>query len=406
MPKLTSRVPAYCKHKSSGQARCQIGGEDFLFGPYGSKASKVKYDQLINQWLANGRQLPRHLADELITITQLAVLYVKHCQKYYRKHGKQTDEVVTIKRVVKVVRKLYGTETVEAFGPLKLKAVRQSMVELGWCRKQINKHIGRVKRMFRWGVNEELIPGFVYQNIQAVDGLKLGRSEAVESDPVLPVPLEVVEETLAELNKIVTDMVRVQLLSGARPGEICNLRPADIDVNSDVWIYRPWTHKTEHHGRDRLIYIGPEAQEILQPYLNRAKSKFCFSPADADEQFRRAKRLARKTPLKYEKRITKKNPTRRPSHQYDTASYRKAIHRACDRAYRPDEKLTGEKLDTWRSRHRWSPNQLRHTCATEIRRQFGLEAAQVILGHAKADVTQVYAELHQERGIKIARQVG
>ena len=40
----------------------------------------------------------------------------------------------------------------------------------------------------------------------------------------------------------------------------------------------------------------------------------------------------------------------------------------------------------------WAPNRLRHTRATEVRKQFGLEAAQVILGHAKADVTQVYAE--------------
>ena len=405
MPKLTSRVPAYRKHKASGQAICTIEGQDFYLGLHGSKASKVNFDQLINQWLANGRRLPESTADQ-ITITRLCVQYIKHCQKYYRKHGKPTDEVATVKRVFKVVRELYGTESAEDFSPLKLKAVRQSMVNLKWCRKQINKHIGRVKRMFRWGVNEELIPGSVYQNIQAVDGLKLGRSEAVESAPVLPVPLEVVEETLAELGKIVADMVRVQLLTGARPGEICNLRACDVDTANDVWIYRPWTHKTEHHGRERVIYIGPEAQSVLKPYLNRAKSKFCFSPAEAEEQFRRAKRLARKTPLKYEKRKTKSTPARRPRDQYSTGSYRKAIHRACDRLHKPTEKLTGEKLKTWQSRHRWSPNRLRHNSATEIRRQFGLEGAQVILGHAKADVTQVYAELHHDRGIQIAREVG
>ena len=40
----------------------------------------------------------------------------------------------------------------------------------------------------------------------------------------------------------------------------------------------------------------------------------------------------------------------------------------------------------------WSPGQIRHTAGTQIRAQFGLEAAQAVLGHAKADVTQVYAE--------------
>jgi hypothetical protein len=35
---------------------------------------------------------------------------------------------------------------------------------------------------------------------------------------------------------------------------------------------------------------------------------------------------------------------------------------------------------------------LRDTAATTIRSRFGLEASQVVLGHAKADVTQLYAE--------------
>jgi integrase len=55
---------------------------------------------------------------------------------------------------------------------------------------------------------------------------------------------------------------------------------------------------------------------------------------------------------------------------------------------------------------RWSPNQLRHTAATQIRREFGLEAAQVILGHSKADVTQVYAERDLAKGAEVARRIG
>ena len=46
------------------------------------------------------------------------------------------------------------------------------------------------------------------------------------------------------------------------------------------------------------------------------------------------------------------------------------------------------------------------TAATEIRRRFGLEAAQVILGHSKADVTQIYAERNPGKAIEVALQVG
>jgi hypothetical protein len=35
-----------------------------------------------------------------------------------------------------------------------------------------------------------------------------------------------------------------------------------------------------------------------------------------------------------------------------------------------------------------------------------LEAAQVILGHAKADVTQVYAERDSALAVEVARKIG
>ena len=62
--------------------------------------------------------------------------------------------------------------------------------------------------------------------------------------------------------------------------------------------------------------------------------------------------------------------------------FKRATDKACDRAGIP----------------RWAPNQPRHAAGTEIRKEYGLEAAQVILGHAKADVTQVYAEANMGRG--------
>ena len=64
------------------------------------------------------------------------------------------------------------------------------------------------------------------------------------------------------------------------------------------------------------------------------------------------------------------------------------------------------ELSQWQTKHRWSPNQLRHTAATEIRRDFGLEAAQIILGHSAADVTQVYAERDLAKGIEVAKRIG
>jgi integrase len=188
-------------------------------------------------------------------------------------------------------------------------------------------------------------------------------------------------------------MVRFQRLVGCRPEEVCIVRPCDVDRSGDVWVYRPESHKTEHHGRERLIFIGPKAQAILRPYLLRESETYCFSPAESERKRRTERSAARRVPLKYGNRPgtnRKAKPRRTPRDRYDSNSYRRAIHRACDKA----------------GVERWAPNRLRHSAGTEIRRLFGIEAAQVTLGHASADVTQVYAERDAELARRVAREVG
>ena len=75
---------------------------------------------------------------------------------------------------------------------------------------------------------------------------------------------------------------------------------------------------------------------------------------------------------------------------YNAASLRIAIRRTCLVAHIPP----------------WSANQLRHALATIIRAQFGLEAAQVTLGHASASVTEIYAERDLKKAVEVAKQLG
>ena len=79
----------------------------------------------------------------------------------------------------------------------------------------------------------------------------------------------VVYATLPYLPEVVADMVRLQRLTGARPGEICSLRPCDLDRSSDVWLYSPCEHKTEHHEKERVIVVGPQASEQFRIETNR-----------------------------------------------------------------------------------------------------------------------------------------
>jgi integrase len=199
--------------------------------------------------------------------------------------------------------------------------------------------------------------------------------------------------TLPYLPEIVADMVRFQRLTSARPGEVCSLCPCDLDRRGDVWVYTPDEHKTEHHEKARRVFIGPQAQAILARYLLRPADLFCFSPAESVARARQRQREARTTPLSCGNRAGTNRtaaPKWRPSSRYKVASYRLAIRRGCEKA----------KVDNW------TPNQLRHSGATEIRERYGLEAAQVICGHATADVTQVYAERDWKLAMRVAREMG
>ena len=60
----------------------------------------------------------------------------------------------------------------------------------------------------------------------------------------------------------------------------------------------------------------------------------------------------------------------------------------------------------WRRDHHWHPNQLRHNAATFLRKQYGLDAARVILGHSSPVVTEVYAELDHAKAMQIMAEVG
>ena len=262
--------------------------------------------------------------------------------------------------------------------------------------------------MFKWGVSRELVPPAVQTALSTVEGLRIGRSAARESKPVAPVPDEVVDATLPYLPPVVAAMVCFERLTGCRPGEVCTIRPCDVERSGEVWQYRPESHKTEHHGRQRIIYIGPQAQIVLSPYLLRDAQAPCFQPVESERKRHEAMRSRRRTrvqPSQWNRR--KARPARQPKTAYDRNSYARAVKRAVEKANadrRREAAHVGDDSPVLLAH--WHPNQLRHSKATEIRRRFGLEAAQVVLGHAKADVTQVYAERDSALAVEVMKRIG
>jgi len=315
---------------------------------------------------------------------------------------------------MRVLREFYAHAPAVEFGPLAIRAIQQNLVERGLARKTINHMCGVIKHMFKWAASHEMIPAATYQALATVPGLRRGRSAAREPEPIGPVPDEVIDATLPSLPSVVADMVRFQRLTGCRPAEVCMLRPCDVDTSGDVWSYRRESHKTAHHGRERTIMVGPKAQDVLRPYLLLEKTAYCFAPVNSERRRNLQRRDNRRTPMtpSQAKRRPKQNRRRAPGDRYNTQAYRRAIDRAVRRINRKRHEQARKAMETTGTTADpvllpdWHPNQLRHTAATEIRRHFGLEAAQVALGHSQANVTQIYAERDMALASEVMRKLG
>jgi integrase len=387
MPRPKSQ-PAYRYHKARNCAVVTIDGRNHYLGPWQSPESHEKYAALIAERQRSGTPLPGPIQVEgtsgsptPLSVNELLLAYFTFAQTHYVKNGEPTSEQGCIRQALRFVRKLYGTTSAADFGPRALKNVREAMVAVGRSRKSINKDVHRIKRMVRWAVEEELLPPEVYSRLRCVAPLAKGKTTARETGKVLPVPEGHVEAVLPHLPPPVAAMVQLQLLTGTRPQEVMHLRPGDLTAGDGVWYYSPSVHKTEHLGKEKCVVLGPRAMAVLQSFLDRDPGAFCFSPAEAVVWQRARSR----------KRTDSDTRVRVPIHdlvnpRYTRHSYRVAVQRACRRAGIPV----------------WTPRQLRHTRATQIRHEFGtIEAAKAVLGHADTRVTEIYAE----RDIKLAEQV-
>jgi hypothetical protein len=272
-----SKPPNYRRHKQSGKAIVTLtdgygGRRDVLLGKYGTSGSRTEYARVIAEWEANGRRLRTVDPSGALTVNELTLAFWEHAETYYRRlDGTTTSELNDYKRSLRPLKFLYGPTLVKDVDALALQAVRQLMLD-GYehpkygpqgslARKVINQRVNRIRRMFRWGVARKLVPGSVCHELGAVDGLKAGRSVARETAAVAPVHETVVEATIPFVRPQVAAMIRLQLLTGMRPGEIAVMRRIDLDTTGQVWLYRPGSDRGatgQHWGRCCRFRMEPD----------------------------------------------------------------------------------------------------------------------------------------------------
>lgn len=129
----------------------------------------------------------------------------------------------------------------------------------GWCRTFINRQIARIKLMFKWATENELLLPSVYHGLSTVGGLRKGRSDARESDQVKPAPDHAIETILPRVSRHVRRRFDCSYSPARGPARPSSCGPA-TSTRPGPCGYRPHRHKGEHHEHEREIRVGPKAQ--------------------------------------------------------------------------------------------------------------------------------------------------
>ena len=370
-----ARIPKYRKHSQRDRAFVEIDGKrHYLPGRYGSPESRAAYDRII-------QGVESELApDRPESVGHFTALYLDYAQEHYE----GGEEYQHFRRLcVDHVWPLFESTPLGDFGPKKLKQLQSDLVDKGYTRPGVNARTRRTVRMFRWGVSEELIAAEQLTALETVPGLRKGKTKAPETTPKDVISWAAVEATLPHLSDCVAAMVRLQWFTGARSENICDLRPSQVDRSVDPWLWMPDEHKTDWRGLTLQIYLGPQAQVVLTPWLDRPADRPCFMPSEWS-----------------------KHP--RAGDQYTSHSYRQAILYAL--AAMADYHDWPAKPTIPRLREAgvtpWTPHQLRHTRGQLVRDKYDLEAAQASLGHASAKATEIYTSRLRKLAQRVATEFG
>lgn len=417
---MPRRYPTYPKKPhASGRARIQWapffgkGIDHYLAGDWDSDESRAEFNEIITR-------IDRERAAKRTSVlpAKSSRLYVGGLISIYRQHAESNYKRAQFDKVrvaLRVANEVHGETPAEAFGSPEMHQVQDAMVKRGWARSYVNQEIGCLKKMYKWAAKRGHVSQDAFARLALVEPLQEGETQAPERPKVRAVPLEHVKLVLPYLSPTVADMVRLHFIQGIRSDELTGLRLCELNRSHDVWIYRKEFHKTRRKKKEKVVCFGPQAQRILQPYIERAVD-FIFTPSQSVAEHAARRAAGRNgVPLA----VAKESKQRECAARYTTRSYQKAIVHGFLR-YAKENKLGecprkfNEKTKRWspvapkawlisRGVPYWHPHQLRHARTTITAEQFGIREAMAQIGNT-LQATQIYNEESLSLALKVARE--
>jgi integrase len=392
------QVPSLCRHKEKNLSYVRGPAPERRFhylGETGHPDTMIRYREFAAAFIARGGWPEGFFAGEKDTGPTVGDL-VKSFRAEMQDRRGGWDSYTEM--AASLLEEVYGYKPIGAFNGRDLQTGYRFLAKSGkYNRLTCNKSLGACKRLFRYGVMIGMVSPETFAQIEAVEGIRKNEiAELSESTKRMPVSEDVVRETLSFMPPVLQAALWTLWYSGARPSEVLTLRVKDVLRTGEIWTATLSEHKTASAGRSRVLHFGKQAQVWMGPYLLQPPDSIIFSPKQAVKERAAACKVHRREKQK----PNKKKTARTLNDYYGSRELGRAVERAIEACNEKRKEEGREPIP------HWTPYMMRHSAASRVREQFGLDGAQALLGHSSVGITEVYAHLDNKKAAEIALALG
>lgn len=229
--------------------------------------------------------------------------------------------------------------------------------------RTVNRRVRAIASVFAFGASRDLVPAEIAWGIRMIAPVR-GETGSFGMPDIIAV-----RETLAVCTPTLWRMVVLQMLTGLRSGELCQIRRGDIAREGQDLVLTIAKHKTRKTIGTKTLVLGPRAFELLEPLLTKREGEYLFTPAESEAERGRVKECRE---------------------CYDSRSYYHAL----------------EFARTAAGASHWHPHQLRHLASTEIADVMSEQHARAVMGHTTVAMTRGYIHEQRRKAREVAEKMG
>jgi hypothetical protein len=255
MTRPRNEIPKLRRHTAKNRAFFQFRGKRYYTGRWGSREAEEQYRRLIAEIVlpaqdSDTRTIPDAptLSGDQILVEDLAAEFL---EQVAQRHPPPSREADNIGYAIKELLEIHATTRVVEFTPRALRTFQAHLMRPDrtegvqgrrvLSRRTLNRRVDSVRKMFRWGVSQELVPLATWQALTTIDGFKHGQFGLKDRPPVK--------------DDLPWQFRTSQIARNARGSPTCHNANAAISLPSRKLTRSRWSARSETCRRLPAIWI-------------------------------------------------------------------------------------------------------------------------------------------------------